>query len=319
MVSNSNLWKLGDEKVDLGEKERKLLDLCKQKEPDLTEIKRTLVDVVDLNISIDEESNLLTELYQGFYYDEVQAPYAPAITQLFINAGFDTKRHGFNCLYSLRFSVYNQYAGETAKIILINGVEITASQWDELLESVGMEESYQSIEGDHRLANNNFAFYEILDRARKGLPFEDIQSWENCIGLRVDKVVASSSFRPVIDSSFSSEYRIPGELLLQCGEKTVLLLDRPNICIQDTKNIDYLLYTEEVTDLFADYVGKEITKVFFQHKKVTQGKTGYRQPNIFLVFSDDSMLHFYTNYGEVDDEETCILMKEAYYTEADKK
>lgn len=305
--------------MNLGEKERKLLDLCMQNKPDLTEIKRTLVDGVDLNISIDEESNLLTEVYQGFFDYDGHDWAAPVITQLFIDAGFDTKKHGFNCLYAIRFSIYSQYAIETVKIILKNGVEMTASQGEELLEIVGTEESFMSVEGEHELANLYFAFYEILDRARKGLPFEDIQSWENCVGLRLDKVVASSTFRPVIDSSFSSEYRIPGELLLQCGEKTVLLLDRPNIYIQDTKNIDHLLYTEEVTDLFADYIGKEITKVFFRHIEVTQGTTSYRQPNIFLVFSDDSMLHFYTNFGEVDDEETSILMKKTYYTEEDKK
>ena len=297
--------------MDLGEKEKELLELCRQKNLDTAALKRCLNEISDLNTDIDEEENLLTEVYREFYSMDDQCSSLPVITQLFIDAGFNIKKHGFNCLYAVRYSICNQYALEAAKVILKNGAEITASQWEELLENAGTEESFMSVEGNHKLANLYYAYYELLDRARKGLPFEDILSWESCVGLRVEKVIASSTFRPVLDCSFSSEYRIPGELYFQCGDKTILLVDRPNVFIQDTKNVDTLLYTEDVSEMFSEFIGQEITKVYFEHKKFKTAGNSYRQPNIYIVFSNHAMLHFYTNYGEVEEEDTRILLRMA--------
>lgn len=289
--------------------EKELLELCSQPVPDLDAIKQYLSSGIDLNREIDDENNLLTELYRAYPFYTEQASFAPLITRLFIDAGFDVTRHGFNCLYALRFSIYNQYAGETAKVILEHGAKMTDQQWEELLDSVGTEESYNSVEGDHALANNAYAFYEMLDHARRRLPFADIKSWEDGVGLLIQGIEISSDTTPLLMQTGEKHFSLDGELLLKCGEQTVILQDRPNIFIQSTKQADRHTCSEDASGALRGIAGKTINRIYFENRYVKKKKTKYRQPQIYLELSDGITLHAYTNFGEAPKRDCKILLE----------
>ena len=160
-------------KKEYGQKEQALINLCSQNPLDMERFTHCLRDSVDVNASLGDEENLLLDiLWELIWYENEER--ISDVVHLFLDAGFDTNRFGFDCLE--RLGIWSGIAQivEACKAILKNGVNMADEKWKYVVETFGIEESSNSVEGDHDLANNSYASYEIVDRAFNKKTFDDI-------------------------------------------------------------------------------------------------------------------------------------------------
>ena len=291
-----------------GQKEQALIDLCGQKPLDMASFKRCLKDGVDVNASLYDEENLLLDiLWELISYENEEK--IIDVVRLFLDAGFDTNRFGYDCLNSMgHWSDISQVA-EACKAVLKNGVTMEDEQWKDALDSFGIKESFNSVEGNHDLANHSYAAYEIVDRAWKKKPFDDILPRERCVGLTVDHVFAAANVREPLKKRSLTRFQIMDQLRLRCGDQTVLVMDRPNLYIRNTENLDDRKNVFDVSSDFEELIGKTITQVCFQNHSIENNKTKYQQPEIHLIFENGIQLCFTTNFGCAPKNKTEIFVE----------
>ena len=286
-----------------GQKEQALIDLFGQTPLDMERFTLCLKDGVDVNASLDEEENLLLDILWELIWHENSARIVDVV-HLFLDAGFDTERFGYDCLERMGIwsSIY-QFT-EACKAILKNGVKMTDEQWKSVLETFGTEESFNSVAGKYAFADNSYAAYEIVDGAWKKKPFDDILPWERCVGLKLDHVLAAANVRKPLKKRSCIRFQIMDQLRLQCGEQTIVVMDRPNLYIRKTENLDGRKNTDDVSRYFEELIGKTITHVYFRGHHIQKNKTGYQQPEIYLKFENGKKLCFTTNFGCVPKNKT---------------
>ena len=283
------------------DRDEELIRLCTAARPDFEKIREAIDKGADVN-ALNGDGECLFELLRNEEGKKLLQG-----TKLLLQLGFDVDRLGFQALHRLWLTFHHRHGVDAAKLLLEAGTHGTADQWEALLESVGTEESFlRCCEGDHASENNYYACYEMLERASKGEPFSHIGVWEDCIGLTVKAILADAEEKPAVVPMGNRRYALKGRLLLDCGEKTVLLEAHPNIYLC---RMPQLRYTQDLTDVLAPCIGQRILRVDFEHKEFRKGTGSYRQPNIFLRFSGGSTLHCCTNFGEVPKEDTDTIVE----------
>ena len=286
---------------EFGKLEDKLFRYCRAAEPDFEKIEAVLAAGANVNAVNQNGRNLLSRLYHA---KQDHGNYFPAITERFIQAGFDLKRFGRSCIRGLVFSSYDRYIVDTAKVLFRAGVKLTDKELDEILGDIGTEESYQRCcDCDHATENIYYALYEIVSRAGKGMPFEDVVPWQDCIGKTVQAVFADANTDQVISSLSEGRYAITDQLFFDHGDTVTLIEANPNIYGCAMPEVDrYNL--KNLGELFSDVIGAKIKGIYFKHHEIKKDNGGYRQPVITISFDNGCRVRFSTNFGEVPEEET---------------
>lgn len=292
-----------DTEYRFGKLEDKLLRLCRAHVPDEEKIRAVIEAGANVNAVDQNGCTLLaaalrnTSAHMGRYF--------PVLADIFLNAGFDAKRFGLGVVGSLVFSTYDRYVFDTAMLLLKAGANGDESRWEGLLEAIGTEESYQRCcEKDNACENIYYAWYEIVRRASEGERFDDIGVWEDCIGLRIDGIIADANSSPVVSEPEDGTYFFRDQLMLLCGEKTVLIEGNPNIYLCGRPEEDELAHPVDLSQSLSFAVDAVIERIEFEHRECRKGTTSYRQPNIRIFFDNGRALRFSTNFGEVPKEET---------------
>ncbi|MBR3741372.1 MAG: leucine-rich repeat domain-containing protein [Clostridia bacterium] len=286
-----------------GQKEQALIDLCGQTPLDMERFTLCLKNGVDVNASLGDEENLLLDVLWELIWHKNKARIIDVI-HLFLDAGFDTDRFGYDCLERMGIWSGTFQFVEACKAMLKNGVKMSDEQWKSVRETFGTEESFNSVEGNHAFANNSYAAYEIVDGAWKKKPFDDILPWECCVGLKLDHVFAAANVRKPLKKRSRIRFQIMDQLQLQCGDQTIVVMGRPNLYIRKTENLDGRKNVRNVSRDFEELIGKNITHVYFRGHHIQKNKTGYQQPEIYLKFENGEKLCFSTNFGCVPKKKT---------------
>ncbi|MCQ2513224.1 MAG: hypothetical protein MJ092_07570 [Lachnospiraceae bacterium] len=279
-----------------GKSEDQLLRLCRANQPDYEKIQQRIYDGVDLNIVGEYGENILTAVYR---YKEHGNNF-PIITQLFINSGFDVKKYGLSCVNALVYSSYDKFIFLAAKLLLEAGADGDEKRWDSLLEAIGTEESYQRCcENNHECENIYYALYEIVDRAHKKLPYNDLELWDSFIGCGITSILSFSTTAESIMPIGRNKFSFPDKLYI-CSEDRVLVIEgNPNIYSRTNPfpemEIDKCIPVDDLNSI----LGATVTSISFEHSEVSSGTTTYRQPIIFINLDNKMRVRFSTNFGEV--------------------
>lgn len=292
-----------DQTYRFGKKEDQLLRLCKAHVPNMDKIHAVITEGADVN-AVDEDGwRLLGAIFS--HNSAATGEHFPAIADVFIRAGFDAKRFGLSVMGSLVHSTHDRYIFDTAMILLKAGAHGDKGKWESLLECIGTEESYQRCcDYDHACENIYYAWYEIVRRASEGKSFDDIGVWQDCVGLKVDGIVADANRVPVVTKGKKGKILFRDQFMLLCGERAVMIEACPNIYLCKRPGATDLANPIDLSGQLPFAAGAIIERIDFEHRGVREGKTYYRQPNIHVVFNNGRTIRFSTNFGEVPEEET---------------
>lgn len=291
---------------EFGKFEDELLECCLLNEPNFEKIEDVLAAGANVNAVNEQDQNLLERFYRANQYN---GKYMPAITQRFIRAGFDVDRFGYSCIYGLVFSSYDRYIVDTAKILFHAGLRLTEKELDEILDAIGSEESYQRCcECDHACENIYYTFYELVQRANSGKSFEDVMTWQDCIGKTVRAVYLDANEDKPISILSIGKYAIADQLFFDHGDSVTLIEANPNIygcAMPESERINPKL----LDILFSEIIGAKFKGIFFKHREIKKKKVTYRQPVITVSFDNGQCVRFTTNFGEVPKDKTCTYFE----------
>lgn len=291
-----------------GKLEDKLLRLCRAHVPDMEKIRAVVREGADVNAVDQSGRNLLTAVFS--HTGATNGKFFPAIAEEFVGAGFDTARFGLAVMGMLVFSTYDRYIFDASMVLLKAGAGGDEGQWEQLLDAIGTEESYQRCcDEDHACENIYYAWYETVRRASEGKRFDDIGVWEDCIGLRVNGVIADANAGPVVSEMQDGRCFFRDQLILLCGEQAVTIEGNPNIYLCGRPAPEDLVQPVDLSVRLPFAVGSVIEKIEFEHKEYREGTTYYRQPNIRVFFDNGRAMLLTTNFGEVPKGETSNYVK----------
>lgn len=286
-----------------GKLEDELVRLCEADEPNRDEIKTLIARGANVNAKNAYGEYLLSEV---IYYGSESGAKTLELVKLFLKSGFDAKNLGLNVIGTLVFSASDRYIFDTAKLMIRAGAAGDETSWNELLNTIGGEESYQRCcDHNHACENIYYAMYELVERASKG-KHEDILVWHDCVGKTVDAVCADAKSAPAIKPMWGKKYEMAGRIIFQCGEHSVVLEGNPNVYGCDRISGREMEHPVSLADRLPFCVGATITDISFCHTEVEDKKKriSYCQPHIILTFNNSKHLHFTTNFGEVPERKT---------------
>lgn len=287
------------DEYEFGVLEDRIIRLCEAARPDYEAICRQIEDGADVNAVNKYGKTFLSEIFLSL---EHGTKFTDIVKTVLIS-GFDSKKFGLKCIGSLLYTTYDKYVFSTAKLLLEAGAAGTDEQWDSLLEAIGAEESYQRCcEGDHKCENIYYPLYEIVAHAWKGLPYSDIDLWDDFIGRKVASVLAYSADSKPVSQLERGKFEIPDKLLFLGKTRTLIIEANPNIYTRanPVPTID-MTKCIPVKELRA-VVGAKVKSVSFKHEEVSFGSRICRQPNIYVSFDNGIRIRFSTNFGEVPEE-----------------
>lgn len=285
--------------------EKKLIELCTVCYPDFARIQALIADGVDINAVDSDGNNMLSEIYSRSD-DRSRGKNLLETTRLFIAAGFDTVRFGWECISELAFSTYDKYVVDASRELLLAGFNPEQDAWEKTFDRIGTEESYQRCcENDHECENLFYTLYELVDRAVKGQHFADISTFHDAVGLTVRSVYADG---PLSVRYCQTERTYFERLFFDCGSRIIVVEASPNIfvCSPQEENLSALT---DVSESMRTIIGAKVTDVTFEHDEICEETTTYRQPVIYLKFNNEYMLRFTTDFGSVSKEETGIYFE----------
>ncbi|MBQ6431202.1 MAG: hypothetical protein IJJ99_04935 [Oscillospiraceae bacterium] len=292
---------------EFGKLEDDLLRLCKADQPDYDQIRKVIADGANVNAVNRDGRNLLSA---EFWNCCASGEKFPQITKLLLDNGFDAERFGLACISQLIFSTYDEGIFYAAKLLLEAGAKGTKEQWDRLLESIGTEESYQRCcDGNHRCKNIYYALYKIVDGARKSIPYSDIDLWTSILGKKINSVFVCSEESKPVQIQKGRRYEIPDSILFEAEDRTLIIEANPNIYTRANPVPALEMEKRVSVEGLRSVIGATVTRITFRHAEVKDGTTGYRQPNIYISFSNGISIRFSTNFGEVPKEDTATYFE----------
>ena len=197
----------------------------------------------------------------------------------------------------LLYDIYDKASFEQMREYLRAGAR--AEELKGLLESIGIEESYQRCCcGNHAQENLLYALYELVRRASEGKGFEKISYWQDAVGKRVRACYACAETLPAIREAENGRWTIENRLVLCLDENAVVVEGSPNLYLCADEEAFADMQRQDISEQLAAYVGQVIEEVRFRHRTVSGDDKQHVQGNIFLVFASGAALRISTDFGE---------------------
>lgn len=289
-----------------GRLEDRLLRLCRAAQPNPEKIRQCISDGADVNTVNCDGENLLTVVFQTRTHGEK----LPLVTRLLLDAGFDARLHGMGCLSSLVYSPFGRSAFAAAKLLLMAGADGTEEVWQDLLEAIAIEESFQRCGAkDHEGENLSYALYELVDCARRKANYSDLDLWTAFIGQKISAVCAVAWEGEPMEASSDGKNMLPKRLLI-CSEAKALIIEaNPNIYVRANPVPD--LDREKCVPVRAldAALGGTVADISFAHGEHRKGMTVYRQPIICVSLDSGACIRFTTNFGEVPEDDAAAYFE----------
>lgn len=286
---------------------RFLVKACERR--DLEEIKTFVKAGADTN-QVDKYGN---SIFEFVFVDNLQdtrenpkelhktVELIKEIIPLMIDNGWDMKKFGIPTLHQFLFSTYDHITFDLYKFMLQYDLTDNPKDYEEALEGIGSEESYQRCcEENHELENLFYSIYEMVDAKMEGRSYEGIELYYNAVGLTIDKILYFNETNSLGIKSDFTEFN--ADIGFVCGDKLLVLKDGINILFMN----DRLSETPQVniSNVFGkDVIGRKINSIYFEHKTIVKGTTRYGQPTIIIELKNGKKLKFTHNFGELPDGE----------------
>lgn len=222
------------------------------------EIKELGEHINDFN----EDNCILSDLYYGF---EGDGSILTKVTELFIKHGFDVNANdgynGSSCLHELCWSSDDCHIIETAELLLNAGA-------NSKLPDVG-DESSQSVtdtmdwrlddwlEDDYYTANLFRVYYEMIYAYENEKPYSGIRAFEECIGLKVDKVEKATYDKKFITADVDKKGIFSGDIIIWAEGISVNVSSFPAAMIHPYR-VESAVNKMDISDEFAGIIGARV-------------------------------------------------------------
>ena len=294
-------------KIELNEK---LALACDKATPDLDEIKELIVAGADTNQLNKYGDNIFDDVFLEVLYavrdDAKLLPKAVEKTKeiiaLMIDNGFDIKRFGLSTMSQFKFATYDPFTFELYRFMLQYDLADDPKAYEETLEGVGGEESYQRCcEHDHDLENLFYAIYEMVEAKMEGRDYKSIEPYYGIVGLTIDKIIYFSDSNTLVEKNEFTEYN--ADIGFVCGNKLFVVREGVNILFMNDRINEQPKV--DISSVFGkDAINRTIKSVSFGHKDIIKEKTHYGQPTIIMELTNGKKIKFTHNFGELPDKET---------------
>lgn len=290
--------------------EKELLTACTQMPPDFVRIKKLLeskeeAQALDLGSFLSEvildfpcDMSSCDDDEQCSECSKKKMENLPELIQLLGDAGLISAKAGARVLNSLLYAGFSEYAFQAARLICKDGIECTNQEYEQLLEGIGLEESYQRCcEKNHIAENLIFACYEAVLNMKKGGSFADIDTYCSAIGMTVERIVLFGTDDDLF-SDAAGRRCFSGDIGFVCGEKALIITDGINVYAINRiwKSMPYM----DCDDLFGmEFVDNTIQSIWFSHRNIMAHKTEYGQASIHIRFTGGKEIRFTHNFGEI--------------------
>ncbi len=223
------------------------------------------------------------------------------IIEFFIKNGWDSQRYGLDCVASLVHTTHDVQMFEAAKRILECPMSNNEHDYEEALESIGTEESFQRCcEECHEQENLYYAMYELVEAKMEGRPFKGIYPYYGVLGKKIDKIVYFSDKFDFNETNRGTEFN--NDFGFLCGEELFVVRSCVNILMMN--NRIYEKPQIDASSVFGDgVIGASVVDVSFEHVKKNREKSCYGQPIIILKLDSGKEIRFTHNFGELPDNE----------------
>ncbi|MBR3869887.1 MAG: hypothetical protein IKJ17_00065 [Clostridia bacterium] len=288
----------------------KLALACDKETPDLDEIKELIVAGADTNQLNKYNDNIFDDVFLEVLYDvrddakklPITVKKIKEIISLMIDNGFDIKRFGLSTMSQFIFATYDLFTFDLYRFMLQYDLADGPEAYEDTLEDIGTEESYQRCcEHDHDLENLFYAIYEMVEAKIEGRNYKSIELYYGAVGLTIDKIVYFSDSNTMVEKKTFTEYN--ADIGFICGDKLLVMRDSVNILFMNDRVSEQPQI--DISSLFGkDVIGRKIKSVSFDHKDVIIGMTYYGQPTIIIELTNGKKLKFTHNFGELSDKET---------------
>lgn len=181
--------------------EDEIIEICSRQRVDYDRIDFLLKNGASANACIVtkynsddiEEDLLLVECWRGANYlsddDErkIDDDFYLRLLKIFIDNGLDVDKYANVLLSNIQYTYNNKYYIELVKVILNNLRGGRKLNFDESLDAIGSEESYQNCcMQDHEYANTLSTIYEMIEKfSEKGLDPNKYYRYDRVIGQRI--------------------------------------------------------------------------------------------------------------------------------------
>ena len=288
----------------------KLVLACNKAKPDLYEIEELIIAGADTNQVNKYNDSIFYDVFLEVLYEvrdnsrklPKTVEKIKEVISLMIDNGFDVNRFGISIMSQFKFATYDSFTFELYRFMLQYDLADDPKAYEEVLEGVGGEESYQRCcEHDHDLENLFYAIYEMVEAKMEGRDYKSIEPYYGVVGLTIDKIVYFNDSYTLVEKKEFTEYN--ADIGFVCGDKLFVMRDGVNILFMNDRVNEQPQIN--ISSVFGkDAINRKIKSVSFDHKDVVKGNTHYGQPTIIIELTNGKKLKFTHNFGELTDKET---------------
>lgn len=303
-------------------KYEEFLDIFSEGTPDFQKAETMLKNGLDINYNMSQVSdggfnNLLAEIICCMDMDT--PPCLCKTIQFFFSHGFDVhmdnNNYGRECLSSLAFSTYDKQIIAAAKLLLDAGAKITDENGeldyeDSPIHAIDIEGSYQNTcENNYHCGNLFKAVYQIFEAVIDGKAYDKIDTYENAIGEKIEKVYAECEgdtvFFDVKEGEYFQNNCYSAKMYYKYGDMALVTTQYGDFW---TDRFPQNKKLKDITDKFEKILYSPIKNIYFDHNKIVKGHTVFGQPITYIEFENGRKIKTGINFGEVNDEN-----RAAYY------
>ena len=288
----------------------KLTNACASAKPDLDEIKELVLAGADPNCLNEYGDSIFCDAFVEVLYGNGDNPKAistaaekiKAVVRLLVAEGWDVKKSGLSVMRLFTIFPYGRITFDLFRFMLQYDLADDSAAYENALEAIGGEESFQRCcMHDHDAENMFYAVYEMVEAKMKGLDYRSIVPYYDAIGMTIDKIVYFSETNTLSKKADFTEYN--ADIGLVCGDQVLVLCKGVNILfmngrIAESPQIDIS------AEFGKDAICRKIKRISFDHRDVITGRTHYGQPTIVIELANGKKLKFTHNFGEVPDRKT---------------
>lgn len=288
----------------------RLVLACDKATPNLNEIKELIIAGAETNQLNKYGENIFEDVFLELLYDicdngksrrelSENVEKIKETISLMIEYGFDIKRFGLAIMSQFMFSTYDVHTFDLYRHMLQFDIADDSKAYEDILEGVGTEESFQRCcENNHDLENLFYAIYEMIDAKKEGRDYTSIEPYYDAVGMTIDKIVYFNEAETMVKQNDYTEYY--ADIGFVCGDKLLVMCNSVNILFMNDRIAECPQI--DISAIFGkDAIGRKIKAISFDHRDVVKGTTYYGQPTIIIELANGKKLKFSHNFGELPD------------------
>jgi len=288
----------------------RLLLACDKPTPDLDEIRELIAAGADTNQLNKYGDNIFADVFLKVLYDVRDdakklfkiVEIIKEIISLMLDNGFNIKKFGLSTMSQFKFATYDHFTFDLYRFMLQYDLTDDPKEYEDILEGIGTEESYQRCcENNHDLENLFFAIYEMVEAKMAKRNYKSIELYYDAIGMTIDKILYFNGTDTLSKKKDFTEYN--ADIGFVCDNKLLVMRDGVNILFMNDRIVESPQL--DISSVFGNNViGTKIKSISFEHKDVIKGTTYYGQPTIIITLANGKKLKFTHNFGELPDKQT---------------